>query len=420
VNGTSLMYLSWLILLVANMQTGFGAFISVHLTASGWDTGQIGVVLGAGTIAAIAAQVPAGMLVDGSSFKRNVAATAIAALMLALLVLAVAPGFVPVLGAEVVAGAAGPLLGLAIAALTLGLTRQEDLGERFGQNARFAAIGAAIGAGSLGLVGTSISDAAVFLVAALAGVGALWSLFRIKRGDLLLAPRRTGHQTAPIPAHRRAPAVSRWQLLCDRRLLALLTCVAAFHLTNGALLPLAAAEAARRAGDLADVITGAATLVPQVLVAVLSPWVGRLASQRGRCLVLLLGFAALPARALFFAFDGAPELLVVGQLLDGVSAAVFGVMLPLVVADITHEAGHFNFALGIAGMAVGLGAAASNVVAGSVADMIGLPDTFLILAALGVGATALVRLVMPETAHLPAAIPPPHVAHTAPLTPDPA
>ena len=403
----SLGSLSALNFLVADMQTGFGAFVPVHLTKAGWDPGQIGAVLSAGTIAAIVAQVPAGMVVDNSSAKRNVAGVAILASILALLVLAAAPGFVPVLAAQVIAGMAGPLLSLAIAAITLALTQQEVLGERLGQNARYAAIGAALGAGMLGFVGSFVSDSVVFYVAAGVGVPALWALFRIHRGELLMAATKTGHLAAPPPVARRRKPVPKRRLLRDRRLLAFIACAAAFHLCNAALLPLAASEAARHAARLADVITGAATVVPQVLVAAISPWVGRMAKRHGRRLLLLCGFAALPARALLFALGGPPELLVAEQLLDGVSGAVFGVLLPLVVADITYAGGRFNFALGVVGVAISLGAAASNAGAGALADAIGLHPTFVVLAGLGAGAVALVWLVMPETAHLHAPPPPP-------------
>lgn len=411
---TSLGSLSLLNFLVAMMQTGFGAFVAVHLTAAGWDPGRIGWVLSANTIAAIAAQMPGGMVVDSSAHKRNVAAAAILATMLALLVLAAAPGFVPVAAAEIVAGAAGPVLSLAIAAITLALARQEVLGERLGLNARYAAMGAALGAGALGAVGTFVSDRAVFLLAALVGLPALWAAFRIDRIDLLGADIRSGHLAAPPPGARRHRPERKRRLLRDKRLLAFIACVVAFHLCNAALLPLAADAAAKRATHLADLITGAATVVPQVLVAMLSPWVGRLANRRGRRTALLLGYIALPTRALLFALGGPPELLVVEQLLDGVSAAAFGVLMPLVVADITHVGGRFNFALGIVGVAASLGAAASNAAAGSLADAIGLGPTFLVLGLVGGGAVSLVWLIMPETAHLPAAAPP----RTVPLATD--
>jgi MFS family permease len=410
VTDVSLTCLSWLNLFVADMQTGFGPFVSVRLTIAGWDPGRIGAVLSVATIAAILTQVPAGMLVDRIADKRRVAAAGILGSMFALLVIATQPGFLPVLGAEVVQGAAGPTLTLSIAAITLALTSHEALGERLGRNVRFGAIGAALGAVLLGLVGSSISPGAVFIAAMLFGSLGLLVLTRIRAPAPALLP-----QAAPAAPPPQRTGV----LLRDRRLLAFIACVAAFHLASAAQLPLAATGAARQADELADLVTGAALTVPQILVAAVSPWVGRMANRRGRRFVLLVGFSALPARALLFALSPAPVLVVLVQALDGVSGAVFGVLLPLVIADITRKSGHFNFALGIASVAIGLGAAASNALGGAVADFAGLRAAFLTLAGIGVGATALVWLVMPETMHLAADQSPPHVAN-APLTPDPA
>ncbi len=389
--------LGWLNLLVANMQTGFGPFISVRLTVAGWDPGEIGAVLSAGTIAAIGAQVPVGLLVDGIGNKRLVAACAILGTMLALLLLAAHPGFVPVVLAEVMQGFAGAALMLAIAAITLALTPREILGERLGSNVRFAAIGAASGAILLGLIGSRFSPGAVFIAAAACGAPALWALARI--GQL---------PTPPAPAPGGSPRLrqqTKRRLLRDRRLLAFIACAAAFQLSNAAQLPLAATQAAHRADGWADFVTGAALTVPQLMVAALSPWVGRMAGLRGRRFMLLAGYTALPARALLFALSNTPQMVVAAQVLDGVSAAVFGVLLPLVVADITHTGGRFNFALGVVGVACALGAAASNTLAGAIADAAGLPAAFLVLAALGAGALGLVWLIMPETAHLSPAPP---------------
>jgi MFS family permease len=164
-------------------------------------------------------------------------------------------------------------------------------------------------------------------------------------------------------------------------------------------------------------VTGAALTVPQLLVAALSPWVGRMANQRGRRFVLLIGYAAVPARGILFALSPTPEMVVAAQALDGVSGAVFGVLLPLVVADITKKGGRFNFALGTVGVACAVGAAISNVAAGAVANLLGLPAAFLALAALGAGATALVWLIMPETSNPQ---PPTPLLHATTLKPDPA
>jgi MFS family permease len=76
---------------------------------------------------------------------------------------------------------------------------------------------------------------------------------------------------------------------------------------------------------------------------------------------------------------------------------VFGVLTPLLVADITRHTGHYTTCLGIIGLAVGSGATLSTTAAGLVADHFGGEATFLSLAAVGLCATLLVGTMMPET-----------------------
>src|ERR1700731_1016702 len=79
----------------------------------------------------------------------------------------------------------------------------------------------------------------------------------------------------------------------------------------------------------------------------------------------------MPSSVTLFALVGSPYLIVTAQVLDGISAAVLGVTIPLIVADIMRGTGRFNFGLGIIGSAVGIGAALSTTVAGYVVDHFG-------------------------------------------------
>jgi MFS family permease len=147
-------------------------------------------------------------------------------------------------------------------------------------------------------------------------------------------------------------------------------------------------------------VIAACIIVPQFIVAGLSPWVGRQAQSWGRRPVLILGFAALPLRALLFAAvssASSPYLLVPVQMLDGISAAVFGVMLPLIAADVAGGKGRYNLCIGFFGLAAGVGATLSTAIAGFVADKFGVNTSFFGLAAAGALAVGLVWLAMPET-----------------------
>jgi MFS family permease len=176
-----------------------------------------------------------------------------------------------------------------------------------------------------------------------------------------------------------------------------------FTLANAATLPLAAVEITKRASESAGLIIAACILVPQFLVALLSPMAGRAAERWGRRGVLLVGFCALPARAVLLAVMTDPLWIIPVQALDGLGGAVFGVMTPLVAADISGIGGRFNLRMGILGLGIGVAATLSNTVAGAIASDLGTQTAFIALALAGVGAVLTVRFVVPETRPLVAA-----------------
>jgi MFS family permease len=186
-------------------------------------------------------------------------------------------------------------------------------------------------------------------------------------------------------------------VLLERRLLAYLGCTALFHLANAAMLPLAGVEITKRAGAEASLIIAACILVPQAMVALLSPLAGRSAQRWGRRWVLFVGYCALPARAMLLAVVTDPLWIIPVQALDGLSSAAFGVITPLVVADISGRGGRFSLRMGILGLAIGAAATASNVLAGTIATDLGAQTAFVALAVAGVCAVMMVGLAMPET-----------------------
>jgi MFS family permease len=186
-------------------------------------------------------------------------------------------------------------------------------------------------------------------------------------------------------------------VLSDRRLLIFAGCILLFQLANAAMLPLMAGIVTLRASEWASTLIAACIVVPQLVVAGSAPWVGRVADSWGRRPPLLFCFVALALRGVLFVFVSDPYLIVVVQTLDGVCAAVLGVTVPLVVADITRGTGRFNLGLGVIGSAVGIGAALSTTLAGYAIDHFGGSVTFFGLASIAACGLALVWLLLPET-----------------------
>jgi MFS family permease len=379
--------LDWLNLFVANVQTGFGPFISVYLTTEGWTQTGIGVALSVGTIAAMASQIPAGALVDAIRSKARVAFFSIVAFTASALMFTIAPIPLFIYLGQILHSFSSCTLGPAIATISRRIAGEGDLGVRLGRNARYASVGNAMGAALMGAVGYYVSEQSVFFMTAALTLPALVALVPIERYERRALPA--------IVAARRSEPLGR--VLGDRRLLVFALCAALFTFANAALLPLASVGITKVSGDTASLIIAAAIVLPQLTVAVISPSIGRLAERLGRRPVLILGFCIVPLRAALLAATADPLLILPIQILDGIAAACFGVMVPLVTSDVAGRTGHFNVSLGLVGFAVGIGATLSTAVGGWLADQHGEPVAFLGLAAVGVVAAGLVRLAMVET-----------------------
>jgi MFS family permease len=392
VNARSLRALDWMNFFVANVQTGFGPFIASYLASHKWTQGEIGMALSVGTISAMVSQVPAGAAVDAMRNKKGAAAWAIIAIILSAVLLASSPTVLPVIAAEVFHGFASCMLVPAMAAISFALVGRQNLGDRLGRNARWASIGSAIAAGLMGLFGEYFSSRAVFWLTAALAMPALIALSMVQNtGTIEPLPRA---KPEPDAGEKRE---SLHELLRDKRMLIFAACIVLFHLSNAAMLNLAAGEVTAGMGDNVQLVIAACIIVPQAIVAMMSPWVGRSAQRWGRRPILLFGFSALPLRALLFAGISSPYLLVPVQMLDGLSAAVFGVMLPLIAADVAGGKGRYNLCIGLFGLAAGIGATLSTAAAGFIADRFSNTVSFFGLAAAGALAVLLVWAAMPET-----------------------
>lgn len=390
--------LDWLNMFVANVQTGFGPFLAVYLTTAGWTQTSIGVALSIGTVTAMASQIPAGALVDAVRRKTRVAVFSILAFTASALLFTIEPIPLFVYLGQILHAFSSCTLGPAIVAMSLAVAGQLALGTRLGRNARFAAIGNGIGAALMGACGYYISERAVFYLTALLTFPAIAALVPLA-GVADRTPR-------PLPSPREQKQKSlrlreMLKALADRRLLIFAACATLFTFANAAMLPLASGAITKRAAEEASLLIAACIVIPQIVVAVISPTVGRLAETRGRKFVLLLGFSILPIRGVLLALIGDPMMVVLVQALDGIAAACFGVMMPLVTTDIAARSGHLNLSLGFMGFSVGIGATLSTTIAGWLADTFGEPVAFFGLASVGMAAVLLVLTAMSETRPTP-------------------
>jgi MFS family permease len=384
--------LDWLNFFLADVQTGVGPFLAIYLAAYKWDQQLVGTVLTVGGLAGILAQTPAGALVDRLHAKRALVSAGVIGLALGALVIAFFPSFWPVMLAQVLVGASSSVFGPALCAISLGLVGHRFFDRRQGRNQTFNSAGNVVAAVSMGLIGYFLSNRGIFFFVALFTIPTLFALGFIRPEEIDY--ERARGATAKGGESRPASA---WVLLQDRNLVIFLICAVLFHFANAAMLPLLGEMLAKGHGRTSMMFMSACVITTQLVVVLLASGVGRMAGRWGRKPLLLIAFAVMPVRGVLYTLTHDPVLLVAIQVLDGVGAAIFGVVSVLVIADLTRGTGRFNLTQGAIAAAVGIGASLSQVVAGTLAHHLGNNAGFLFLAAVALVAFAILFFFMPET-----------------------
>ena len=333
-------------------------------------------------------QVPAGELIDISRSKRLLVGMATTTIISGILIFGLRPDFPSVFAASLIQGTAGSVLGPGVAAISLGLVGQEALAERLGRNQRFASIGGLTAAGMMGVIGYLLSTADIFLVTAAFGIPVILALVRIRADDILFG--RSCCALDPYSTHPQR--VSRAVLFKDRRLLTFAICLFLFQVANASILPLIGETLVHAEGRWSSPVASALIVARQVIVGLLAPWVGRTASAWGRRPLLLIGLGVVPIRTALFALTADPALLVVVQMLDGLSGATLGVLTTLVIADLAKGTGRFNL-----GALSRIGASLSTSISGLVVEKFGYTAGFLSATTGALIAVAIFWMFMPET-----------------------
>jgi hypothetical protein len=311
----------------------------------------------------------------------------------AALILAFAPNFPAVFLAEVLQGSTAGIITPAIGAISLGLVGRRAMSVRTGRNYRFAAAGHALTAAFMGAAGAYIAKGAIFTSSAILCVPALIALACIRGEEIDYARARN----APAGKQKTAGIVGVLDLAKNRKLVLFTAATLLFQLADASMLPLIGEKVAVEMHADAAIWMSVLIIVPQVVVAVLAPWVGFHAEKRGRRPLLLIGFGLEPIRALLLAATANYSVLVIGQILSGITGATIGVLTVLVITDLTANTGRFNLAVGAVGAMSGIAASVSMSATGFLFQAFGPRIGYLPLAAIAVAATALLWVFLTET-----------------------
>ena len=383
--------LDGMLFFLADMRDGLSPFFAMFLqNARHWSPGAIGFAFALNNIASALSQVPAGVLVDGTTRKRLMFAISGVMVALGVLLIALVPGKTAVFTASVILGMALAMFHPITIGLSLGLVGRSGLAARISRNETFNHAGNFLAALLIGLAGWLFGLTWIFILAGMFAVASAAMAAMIPAHEI---DHRAARGEA-LPGAAATPLVS---LLRRRDLAAFLAVCLLFYLGNGAMLPLASEALAAQRGGTLFAMSGC-IMAAQLVMTLASASVGRaVMAGIGRKTIFLVALAMLPLRGLLLMVFHDPLAVVAVQALDGVGSGIFGVVSALIAVDLMQGTGRVNLAQGAAALAVSLGASASNLFGGLIAQHFGYDPAFLALSVAGFAAFLGCAVLVPET-----------------------
>jgi predicted MFS family arabinose efflux permease len=337
------------------------------------------------------AQTPIGALVDVSKRKRSLVALSMLAIALSygLILGSMLP---VVLVAQTAIGVATVTVTPALNAISLGLVGYDQLEKRIGRNEVFNRAGnaltAVIAAGLSLFLGRQWTFGLLILLCLIS----IFAVYQIRDRDIdqTLARADDGGDG---DENR-----SSWRdLVRDQRFIRFGIAVILFYFASAALLPLISQQFAGGDAERSTLFVSGCVIVAQLTMIPFAGWAGKSVNQWGRKPLSLLAFAAVALRAGLYALNQHPWLIVSLQVLDGIASGLFTILVVVIVADLTQGTGRFNLAQGAINTAIGVGAAASNLAFGMLANTLGYPVSFGVAGAIAAIGLLWNWMAIPET-----------------------
>jgi len=394
----SLRGLDWMNFFLADVNTGIGPFLAIYLTATRhWNPAAVGMVISAQSIAGVLAQAPAGWLVDNSKNKKWLVIVAATVVAVGCIGIVLAPTVGWQIGNQVLIGVAAVIFPPTVAALALGIVGKPKLSRRVGRNEGFNHAGNVVFAVLAGAIGARLGQQWIFYASAFFSIGTVLAAWAVRNSDVDNEAARAAEVADTDGGKPPARVSPIFELLRDGRIGIFTLSVILFHFANAAMLPLVGELLSKSKDGASSYYMSACIVAAQFVMVPVALFTGRFADRWGRKPLFLFGFAVLALRGVLYTLGTGAVYLVAVQSLDGIGAAIFGVLWVVVISDLAKGTGRFNLLQGLIQAALGLGAFLSNLLAGLVVKDFGYSTGFLCLAAIAAAGMAFFATFMPET-----------------------
>jgi predicted MFS family arabinose efflux permease len=169
-----------------------------------------------------------------------------------------------------------------------------------------------------------------------------------------------------------------------------------YTFANASMLPLMVQLISRQSSSAAAVQLPSSLLLTEFVMIPVCFFASKQA-RMGRRPLLILSYAFLVLRGVGFTFIKTPAMLVAMQILDGISAGIFGLVITLVVADFCRHNNRFNSTLAALYMVLTLANGLSEFTSGMLANYFGFTTAFAILTAVAMTGFLIIVALLPET-----------------------
>ena len=390
----SLRGLDWVNFFMADVNTGIGPFLAIYLTATRhWDPASVGVVVAAQAVASLAAQAPAGWVVDNSTKKKWLLIIGAVIVAAGCVGIVVAPAISTEIAIQILIGITAAIFPPAIAAIALGIVGKAKLSGRAGRNEGFNHAGNVVFALLAGGIGAEWGQRWIFYASAFFATGTVIAAWLIRNEDI----DNEAARAADTESHNGHRLANLSDLLRDRRIVIFTASVVLFHFANAAMLPLVGELLSKGKDGASSLYMSGCIVAAQFVMIPVALFTGRFADTWGRKPLFLVGFAVLALRGFLYTAGKSWIYLLSVQSLDGIGAAIFGVLWVIIISDLAKGTGRFNLLQGAIQAALGLGAFLSNFLSGFVVKQFGYNTGFLGLAGIALAGLAFFAIFMPET-----------------------
>lgn len=368
-------------------------FLAVFLKQQQWPYDKIGIVVALGGLGTFFFQAVAGILSDRIINKRFLLASA-------SLLLGVCYGAIPLVTHRVFliylctffAGVASTFFVPLLASLALSLVGHKKFDHLMGVNQSWNHIGNIAAALMALLMVKVLGIASIFYVVFVISILASCSIFIIDAKEL--------HWTRLEKKALSTESVSSFykhitKLLRKDTVKILILSVMLFHFANAPIMPLVGLYLKHLGGGNEQVAW--VVFVAQVVMVPVSLLAGFYCQHKGRKWVFSIAFIVLPMRIFLYTVTANPKLILAIQLLDGIGAGIYGVVICLICSDLTRGKEGFNTLLGIMQTALAFGAMIGPLTQGFLTRYLGFKATFLVFTCIALLGALVFIVKMPET-----------------------